>query len=330
MHILSSQLTLAGEHQLERSVSSTQTLQTASDPFAAFLQQRLQAMTAPAPASSPPGATTADSEAARRRCFQSLIALLFGDRTPCGCADAASPAGQTKSAPAAPAQLAQGLAGLRLETTTTISEKESCSFSASGAVCLADGSRREFDLDYAFSRERSYTSTTRASLGPLQDPLVLDLGPAGSALAEQSREFDLDADGKTERVHLPTGYAAVLFLDGNGNGRADDGSELFGPRTGNGFAELAQLDRDGNGWIDEADPDFARLKLWQAGSEKVQTLREAGVGALAVDHAATPFALYGDGELRGQQRASSVWLGENGGVGSVRQVDLAVKKEDKG
>jgi hypothetical protein len=51
-------------------------------------------------------------------------------------------------------------------------------------------------------------------------------------------------------------------------GRIDSGSELFGPATGSGFGELAALDGDGNGWIDENDDAFARLRGLDAGRRR--------------------------------------------------------------
>lgn len=43
----------------------------------------------------------------------------------------------------------------------------------------------------------------------------------------------------------------VLSLDQNGNGEIDNGTELFGTKSGDGFADLARYDLDYNGWIDE-------------------------------------------------------------------------------
>lgn len=53
-----------------------------------------------------------------------------------------------------------------------------------------------------------------------------------------------------------------MALDVNYDGIINDGRELFGPRTGNGFLELAEFDIDGNNWIDENDPIFEKLRIW--------------------------------------------------------------------
>ena len=39
---------------------------------------------------------------------------------------------------------------------------------------------------------------------------------------------------------------AFLSLDKNSDGIINDGSELFGAASGNGFADLAKYDEDGN------------------------------------------------------------------------------------
>lgn len=203
-------------------------------------------------------------------------------------------------------------------------ESESCSFAASGNVCLADGSTRSFDVGYRMER---HEESTRMGIGTFRDPLMLDFGAPDNKFGAGAIDFDIDADGDTEQVRMPAGNTAVLFRDANGNGKADDGSELFGARSGDGFADLAKLDADGNGWIDEGDAAFADLRLWQTGEDgenAVKSLAEAGIGALATRSAATPFTIKDDGEAIARQRASSVWLGEKSGAGIVRQVDLAV------
>jgi hypothetical protein len=63
---------------------------------------------------------------------------------------------------------------------------------------------------------------------------------------------------------------ASLRVDRNGNGRVDDGSELFGNYTplsdgrtaGNGFEALREFDDNGDGKIDARDTVWQRLLLW--------------------------------------------------------------------
>ena len=118
------------------------------------------------------------------------------------------------------------------------------------------------------------------------------------------------------------------FLDRNGDGRVNDGSELFGALSGNGFTDLAELDDDGNGWIDESDEVFDRLRIWsrdEAGREQLVALGARGVGALYLGHIATPFEIKTpDNQLTGVVRQTGLYLQEEGGAGALQQIDLVV------
>ena len=129
-------------------------------------------------------------------------------------------------------------------------------------------------------------------------------------------------------MHALAPGSGYLAIDRNDDGRINDVSELFGTISGDGFADLAALDADGNRWLDESDAAFSTLRVWQrdaAGESSLQTLREAGVGALYLGSTATPFALTDeDNRLLGQVRASGVYLNEDGRAGTLQQIDLAV------
>ena len=71
---------------------------------------------------------------------------------------------------------------------------------------------------------------------------------------------------------------------------------------------------------------FGRLGVWTpdaTGGGAVRSLAAAGVGALGLAHAATPFTLKDSGTL-GAIRSSGVYLSEAGAVGSLQQVDVIV------
>ncbi len=99
------------------------------------------------------------------------------------------------------------------------------------------------------------------------DPLVLDIAGDGINLtsAREGVMFDLTGDGTKEQAAFVQGDDALLFLDQNGNGRADNGKELFGDQEGdaNGYAELARYDGNADGQIDAADAIYGQLRLWQ-------------------------------------------------------------------
>jgi hypothetical protein len=119
------------------------------------------------------------------------------------------------------------------------------------------------------------------------DPLVLDLAGNGFSTSGLSRSvrFDLDADGRLDQISVPTGDDALLALDRNGNGRIDNGRELFGDQHGaaNGFAELRKYDDNGDGRIDRQDAIFERLSLLRfdsQGRQSSQSLSQADISAI--------------------------------------------------
>lgn len=246
----------------------------------------------------------------------------------------AAPATESADAAAA-ADSARRFAGpgFAYDFSARYDEAETTAFAAHGVVRTADGAEIRFELSFAMQRNYSESVSMQVRGGSqrqpveLKDPLVLDFGGSASALTDLRFEFDLDGDGKKENLPLLSG-SGLLAFDRNGNGSIDDGSELFGPRSGDGFAELAVLDDDGNGWIDEADAAWSQLRVWQPdadGGGRLQTLNEAGVGALYLGRVDTPFSVRnGANEVLGEMRASSIYLRADGSAGTVSQIDLAV------
>jgi hypothetical protein len=118
------------------------------------------------------------------------------------------------------------------------------------------------------------------------DPLVFDLDGNGVDLttAENGVYFDMDADGTRDKTAWVSGGDALLALDRNGNGRIDDGSELFGEQNGatDGFAELARFDQDGSGTIDAKDAVFNSLILLHADGG-MSRLRDEGITGIRLD-----------------------------------------------
>lgn len=126
-------------------------------------------------------------------------------------------------------------------------ETESVHYEAAGVVTTADGRRLSFavqlDMSRAFYQERGI----RIRAGTAVDPLVISLDGAAPVLSRERYAFDLDGDGLTEDIAFATGGSGFLALDKNGDGQINDGTELFGPAMGDGFAELALYDLDNNG-----------------------------------------------------------------------------------
>ncbi len=101
-------------------------------------------------------------------------------------------------------------------------------------------------------------------------PLVLSFDGAPADFAPAAGSFDLDRSEASIQSDWPTARTPWLALDRNGNGRVDDGGELFGSgttlldgtRADNGFFALRELDANRDGAITADDPAYASLVLW--------------------------------------------------------------------
>ena len=246
---------------------------------------------------------------------------LFKD-TPAG-AEVATPQGGAPQAPR------QDNFGLSYERSSLSYEAEQTEFTAVGKVKTADGKEIDFAVALDMSRESLREESVSLRMGVLQDPLVVNFGGNAAELTDQKFEFDLDSDGEAENVSFLKSNSGFLAFDRNGDGVINDGSELFGPTTGDGFAELAEYDQDGNNFIDEGDAVYNSLGIYNknaSGADVLTRLSDTNVGAIYLDRASTEFSLNNEAadEQLGQVRSSSVYIGEDGTVGTVQQVDLAV------
>lgn len=205
---------------------------------------------------------------------------------------------------------------------------EGFTFSAKVNVTTDKGVEINFDASLQMNREKHSEVTVTFKAGDaLIDPLVVNFSGSGTALSEKKFEFDLDADGIKERIYAPSAGNGLLVYDKNGNGIIDNGTELFGPSSGNGFAELAQFDDDKNGWIDENDPIFSKLKIWEKdsfGNDQFNSLLEKDVGALYTGRTGTNYNILSKDEIAGVIRETGLWLRESGGTGFLQEVDIVV------
>jgi hypothetical protein len=221
-------------------------------------------------------------------------------------------------------------ASLTYSKHTSLHEVEQTHFNAQGVVKTADGKEIRFQLSLSMQREFVQDSTVTMQQGKevKQDPLVINFNGQAAELTDSKFSFDLNSDGHTEQISFLGSGSGFLALDKNGNGRIDNGSELFGTQSGNGFADLAAYDSDGNQWIDENDAVFAKLKVYNkdaSGADTLSTLAQHGVGALYLGSLSTSFDLKNSAnQLQGQVRSSGVYLNENGSIGSLQQIDLVV------
>lgn len=282
--------------------------------------------------------TTEDDELdadPRLRFIRSMLELLTGKRIRIFNASDLQPTTETPAIEAPPAQnttLARPASagyGIEYDRHESYSETEQTTFSASGTVTTADGRTIQFDLQLSMARQYHEESDVSLRLGDAArktDPLVLNFAGTAAQLSDQRFAFDLNADGSSEQINYLAPGSGFLVFDRNGDGVANNGQELFGPTSGDGFQELAALDGDQNGWIDEKDAAFAQLAIWtpdKSGKATLSSLGDSGVGAIALSRIATPFELKTNAnELLGQIRTSGIFLHESGTAGTIQQIDL--------
>ena len=219
----------------------------------------------------------------------------------------------------------------------TYSETEETGFHANGRACTEDGRTIDFNINILMSR--SYMEYMNVSIptmaDALCDPLVVNIGSDTADVRDQTFKFDLDADGTEDEISMLGKGSGFLALDKNGDGKINDGSELFGTKSGDGFGDLREYDSDGNGWIDENDDVFSKLKVWckdENGKDILMDLKEADIGAIFLGEQQTEFSLGGaDGYRDGVIRSTGVFLREsNGATGTVQHVDLSLKQNGLG
>ena len=209
-------------------------------------------------------------------------------------------------------------------------ESEQLSFAAEGTIETADGRSIAFSVTLSMSRTFYSESRLAMSNSPLQkiDPLVINFSGNAAQLSSTRFRFDLDADGQPEQLATLRPGSGFLAWDRNGDGEINDGRELFGPTTGQGFAELAQHDEDGNGFIDEGDRIYQQLRIWEVlddGTRRLSALGDKNIGAIYLGHVTSPFQLRGaDNQALGEVVRSGIYLTEDGKAGTVQELNLIV------
>lgn len=216
------------------------------------------------------------------------------------------------------------------------SETEETGFHASGRACTEDGRTIDFNINILMSRSyMEYMNVNVPTMADaLCDPLVVNIGSDTADIRDQTFKFDLDSDGKEDEISMLGKGSGFLALDKNGDGKINDGSELFGTNSGDGFGDLREYDSDGNGWIDENDDVFSKLKVWckdENGKDILMDLKGADIGAIYLGEQQTEFSLGGvDGYRDGVIRSTGVFLRESTGVGTIQHVDLSLKQNGPG
>ena len=220
----------------------------------------------------------------------------------------------------------------KVEITQRSLEAQGLNFSVDAKV-LTDSKEMNISIDLSLSRSFIQTTTMSIDLiqNKLKDPLIISLDGGMPSLSSKNFAFDIDSDGKSDQISQLKSGSGFLALDKNSNGVIDNGAELFGAQSGDGFLDLAKYDDDNNGWIDENDKIFDKLRIWQKTENKDELLGlgEVGIGAIFLGNTQTPFSIKSDSnELLGEMRKSGFVLFESGKAGVISHIDLSVQTKD--
>ncbi len=269
-----------------------------------------------APADSSEGIAPGDQLSLGVSLLKALVEAMTGRRI-----ETASFHGSASATTSFNVATTTGGSGATTVTALAISEYEYLDIGFSAQLQTDDGSRLSIDLRFTMERSFQFVGISARSSAPT-DPLLLNFDGLGARLDGTTFQFDLNGDGAVSTLAALAPGSAWLALDRNGNGRIDDGTELFGPNSGDGFAELAQYDDDGNGFIDSGDAIFAQLRLFRPGGA-LETLAQRGVGAIFLGAIDSPFRFTDGADVTlAQLRATSFYVSQNG-AGLVQQLDLS-------
>jgi hypothetical protein len=170
-------------------------------------------------------------------------------------------------------------------------------------------------------------------------PLVLAFDAATPvAFAPSEHQFDLMPGRARAATDWPTAVTPWLGLDRNGNGRIDDGSELFGSATPlgsgglaqHGFEALGELDDNGDGVLDAGDAAWPRLLVWsdadgdgRSEPGEIQSAAEIGLVRLELGYHSAPLC-----DHRGncqRERAGFAWRDTAGEVHTGALIDVYLR-----
>ncbi|WP_024749033.1 calcium-binding protein [Xylella fastidiosa] len=168
-----------------------------------------------------------------------------------------------------------------------------------------------------------------------RDPLVLDLDGDGieTLAAGKNILFDHDGDGITHASGWVKSDDGLLVLDRNGNGRIDNGSELFGADTvlsnghtaASGFDALRDLDSNGDGLFSAADARFTDVRVWrdlnqdgQSQANELFTLSTLGIASITLTPTDTQRVNLGNGNVMDARGSYTRTDGRSGTVGNLQ------------
>jgi hypothetical protein len=211
-------------------------------------------------------------------------------------------------------------------------ESTSVTFQGNGTAYTEDGRTLDFNVELNMTSTFAQAASIDIKAPSLRlcDPLVINVGSDVTSVSDKKFSFDLNNDGEMDNISMLQNGSGFLSYDKNGNGKIDNGSELFGTSSGNGFKDLAKLDSDRNGWIDENDDAWSKLSVWMKstdGKDTLMSLKDADIGAICLGSANTPFEFRSDSNekaVNAFSRSTGVFLKESGGSGILQHVDFTM------
>jgi hypothetical protein len=206
---------------------------------------------------------------------------------------------------------------------STQAQSSSLDFGIEGSLSTKDGKEINFSLSIKWSETFVETNRVMIQEGQVfEDPLVISFDGM-PPISNQKFDFDLTESVKELNYLNNAGY---IVNDKNNNNKADDGSELFGPNSGDGFSELKAYDEDNNGWIDSNDSVYKQLKLFrpEVNNNELVSLEEIGIGAISLSTVDLNFtSKSGIDNPIANYKEGSVAVGEDGNAYGVFSVDLS-------
>ncbi|PLX15214.1 MAG: hypothetical protein C0601_13565 [Candidatus Muiribacterium halophilum] len=218
--------------------------------------------------------------------------------------------------------------GKLLERHELYLEHSRTDFTATGKINISDGRSIDIDINLHMSYDIKIEKHEYFNQGKQVDPLIINYDGELNQLSKEKYSFDLVVGGEKESLRRTGKGSGYLALDKDNSGIIENGQELFGAKSGDGFSELSKYDEDKNGWIDENDSVFDKLKILQItedGSQNIFSIKEKGVGAIFLTSQETNFSIKDENaEKLAQIRKTGIFLKEDGKAGSIQHVDLVI------
>ncbi len=134
-------------------------------------------------------------------------------------------------------------------------------------------------------------------------PVILDLDGDGiefTSFVNSSVRFDMDGDGDLDRTGWVGKDDGLLVFDRNGNGLADNASEIsfqsLVPGAQSDLEGLTFFDDNEDGFLAQGDSEFGRFRVWRDANVdgatqlgELVTLEEAGIAAISLTPRPTGF-----------------------------------------